>query len=86
MEYHKVTLEDGKWVRPLLEATNYKTCEFAFANIYMWAELYHTYIGEYQGYALVRNIGRTHHHFLYPRQNKTFLISCNRHCIIIKLC
>ena len=37
MEYHKVTLEDGKWVRPLLEATNYKTCEFAFANIYMWA-------------------------------------------------
>ena len=66
MEYQKVTLEDGSWVRPLLEATNYKTCEFAFANIYMWAELYHTQIGEYQGYALVRNIGRTHHHFLYP--------------------
>lgn len=66
MEFHEVTLEDGRWARPLLENTHYRTCEFAFANIYMWSRQYGTLIGAYDNFVMARNIGRSHHHFLYP--------------------
>ncbi|MEG0804717.1 MAG: phosphatidylglycerol lysyltransferase domain-containing protein, partial [Pygmaiobacter sp.] len=66
MNFHKVTLEDGFWARPLLEGMKYKTCEFAFANIYMWAEQYGTLICDEDNLVMVRNIGHTHYHFLYP--------------------
>ena len=27
MEFHEITPEDGKWVRPLLERSGFETCE-----------------------------------------------------------
>lgn len=66
MVFHQVTAEDGLWARPLLEQTHYRTCEFAFANIFMWAKQYGTLIGRTDDFVMARNVGRTHHHFLYP--------------------
>lgn len=66
MEFHRVTPEDGLWARPLLENTHYRTCEFAFSNIFMWSRQYDTLIGRYDNFVMARNVGRTHHHFLYP--------------------
>ncbi len=66
MQFHEITAADGEWARPRLEGAGFKSCEFAFANVYMWSHVYGTEIAEYQGYVVARNIGRTHHHFLYP--------------------
>ena len=66
MQFHEITAADGEWARPRLEGAGFKSCEFAFANVYMWRHVYGTEIAEYQGYVVARNIGRTHHHFLYP--------------------
>lgn len=66
MEFHEITPEDGQWVRPLLERSGFETCEYTFANVYMWSHVYETKLAEYKGYVVARNIGRTHHHFLFP--------------------
>ena len=66
MDFSKVTIKDADWMIPKLEGAGFITCEFSFANIYMWAELYNTVVANYNDYLIVRNIGRTHHHFLYP--------------------
>ena len=66
MQFSQITIADSEWAIPKLEGAGYMTCEFAFANIYMWADLYNTVIADYNGFVIVRNIGRNHHHFLYP--------------------
>lgn len=66
MIFHEVSVQDGNWAIPLLQNTHYRTCEFAFANIYMWSRQYGTLIGQYDDFVMARNVGRTHHHFLYP--------------------
>ena len=66
MQFHEITAADGEWARPRLEGAGFRSCEFAFANIYMWSHVYGTEIAEYRDYVVARNIGRTHHHFLYP--------------------
>lgn len=66
MEFHPVTAEDSLWARPLLEQTHYRSCEFSFGNIFMWAERYGTAITCVDQFVVARNIGHTHHHFLYP--------------------
>ncbi|MBC5580196.1 DUF2156 domain-containing protein [Anaerofilum sp. BX8] len=66
MQFHEITAADGEWARPRLEGAGFRSCEFAFANVYMWSHVYGTEIAEYRDYVVARNIGRTHHHFLYP--------------------
>lgn len=66
MQFHEITAEDAHWARPKLEAAGFDSCEFAFANVYMWSHVYDTRLAEFEGYVVARNIGRTHHHFLYP--------------------
>jgi len=66
MEYHEITAADAAWAKPKLENAGFRSCEFAFANVYMWSHVYGTEIAQYRDYVVARNIGRTHHHFLYP--------------------
>lgn len=66
MQFHEITAEDAQWARPRLEGAGFRSCEFAFANVYMWSHVYGTEIADHRGFVVARNIGHTHHHFLYP--------------------
>ena len=66
MQFHEITAKDGIWARPRLESAGFYSCEFAFANVYMWSHVYGTEIADYLDFVVARNVGHTHHHFLYP--------------------
>ena len=66
MQFHEITAKDGIWARPRLESAGFYSCEFAFANVYMWSHVYGTEITDYRDFVVARNVGHTHHHFLYP--------------------
>lgn len=53
-DYHRVTVEDAKWTRPILLAADKVSCEYAFANIFMWSHIYHTKIALYDGLLIAR--------------------------------
>ena len=65
MIFHDVSVEDGQWARPILAAGNYRSCEFAFVNIYMWSRVYKTKIAQFKDYLIARSEG-DRLHYLYP--------------------
>lgn len=65
MTFSEVTAEDGRWATPLLEANGYRSCEFAFLNIFMWSRVYHTKIARYKDFVIARSEGKRLH-YLYP--------------------
>lgn len=68
MNFHKITVEDGRWARPLLEVSGYKSCEFAFVNVYMWSRVFQTKIAHFDDFVIARSEG-TRLHYLYPAGN-----------------
>jgi hypothetical protein len=68
MIFHEIQPEDARWARPLLEAGGYKSCEFAFVNIYMWSRIYHSKIARFENFVIARSEGRRLH-YLYPAGN-----------------
>lgn len=65
MNFQEITPEDGRWMRPLLEGHNYKSCEYAFVNIYMWSRVYKTQIARFEDFVVARSEQRRLH-YLYP--------------------
>jgi hypothetical protein len=55
IDFKQVQPSDGQWVRELLKHTDFRGCEYAFSNIYMWSELYSTKIARYKNFGLVKN-------------------------------
>ncbi len=67
MNFREVTLEDGLWARPLLEANGYLSCEFAFVNIYIWRKVAHTEIARFEDFCVLRgDYGGRHIHYQFP--------------------
>ncbi|MDL2324789.1 phosphatidylglycerol lysyltransferase domain-containing protein [Ruminococcaceae bacterium OttesenSCG-928-A16] len=65
MNFEDVKVEDAVWARPLLEENNYRSCEFAFVNIYMWKRIYNTKIARFKNFVIARSEMRRLH-YLYP--------------------
>lgn len=65
MIFEDVKVEDAKWAHPLLEADNHESCEYAFANIYMWKKIYNTTIARFENYLVARSEMKRLH-YLYP--------------------
>lgn len=53
-QYHEISAVDAQWVRPILMAANRASCEYAFANLFMWSQVYHEKIAQYDGLVIVR--------------------------------
>lgn len=53
--YHKVCEDDAQWAKPILLGANRVSCEYAFANIYMWSHIYHTEIADDNGVLVARS-------------------------------
>ena len=66
LEFHKVTAGDGQWARPLLMESGYRTCEYAFTDIFMWSILYGACIARHGNFVTVRSrVGDTCQ-YLFP--------------------
>lgn len=67
MEFHAPELDDAKWAVPLLEANGYKSCEFAFTNVFMWQNVADTKIAHFKDFAVVQaDYKGAHIHYQYP--------------------
>lgn len=67
MDFHEITVEDGRWARPLLEARGYAACDYTFTNVYMWHRVYKTTIARFEDFAVTRGLGSPGQaHYLYP--------------------
>ncbi len=67
MEFRDLTVEDAKWAVPLLQANGYRSCEFAFANLYIWRKNICTQIARFEDYLIVRyEYGGDHIHYQFP--------------------
>lgn len=46
MTFHPISLEDRKWMTQKLEESDYASCEYAFANNFIWSEVYEVEVGQ----------------------------------------
>ena len=66
IEFRKMTAEDGQWARPLLAQGGFDTCEYSFADIFMWSTRYDAHIAHWNDFMTVRSqVGETCQ-YLYP--------------------
>ncbi len=56
MNFKEVQIEDAAWAMPLLEAGKARSCEYSFANIFMWRPVYGTQIARFEDFAVVRDL------------------------------
>lgn len=50
LEFKKLTIEDKKWVEPLLALSDYRGCEYNFTNNYVWQDIYEITAARYQDF------------------------------------
>jgi hypothetical protein len=55
IEFKDVEISDGEWVWGLLKLSDFRGCEYAFGNIYMWSEVFSTKIARYKDFLIVKN-------------------------------
>lgn len=65
MKFEDVKVEDALWARPLLEAQETNSCEYAFVNIYMWKRVYDTGIARVDDFVVARSALKRLH-YLWP--------------------
>ncbi len=56
MKFKDVEIEDAAWAVPLLEAGGARSCEYSFANLFMWKPVYGTQIARFENFAVVRDL------------------------------
>lgn len=65
MRWKNIELSDRTWIEPLLKASGYQGCEYSFANLYIWKDLYRQQVAEAGGMFCVRSRKRGTGEYLY---------------------
>lgn len=65
-EFKTPALEDKPWVDELLGYSDFRGCEYTFANLLMWKRLYQTEIARYEDFLLVHFRGVLGPSYLCP--------------------
>lgn len=63
--FQPVRLEDREWALPLLRKGNMRGCQYSFANIFAWGEIYHQRLARQGDYILIES-GTDERFYLYP--------------------
>lgn len=63
-EFRKVLLEDKKWVDPLYKINQFRSCEFSFANVFLWSEQSNVTIANIDGFFVAKS--GDSHTFSFP--------------------
>lgn len=63
--FHKISLEDKKWIDPLYQYQKFRSCEYSFANLFLWGEQYGASIAKI-GEFLVTRVTQQNVTYSYP--------------------
>lgn len=69
LDFHKITLNDGPWMREILKKTHHMSCEYCFGNHYAWQKTYDARVCRVNAYYIVglrNDEGEDGISFLYP--------------------
>ncbi len=69
LDFHKITLNDGPWMRGILQKTHHMSCEYCFGNHYVWQKTYDARVCRINDYYIVglrNDEGEDGISFLYP--------------------
>lgn len=69
LDFHKITLNDGPWMREILQKTHHMSCEYCFGNHYVWQKTYDARVCRINDYYIVglrNDEGEDGISFLYP--------------------
>ena len=50
LEFRKIELKDGEWIKPLLAKSDFRGCEYSFANNIAWHRFFETKVITLQRY------------------------------------
>lgn len=53
LDFHKITLNDGPWMRGILQKTHHMSCEYCFGNHYVWQKTYDARVCRINDYYIV---------------------------------
>ncbi|MBQ4153357.1 MAG: DUF2156 domain-containing protein [Oscillospiraceae bacterium] len=65
LELKPIELEDQSWIKPLLEASDYRGSLYSFGSNYIWGKQYHTLVGRFEDRYIVC-AGKKEPTFLFP--------------------
>lgn len=69
LDFHKITMSDGPWMREILKKTYHMSCEYCFGNHYAWQKTYDARVCRVNDYYIVglrNDEGEDGISFLYP--------------------
>ncbi len=71
MRFKEITLADRKWMEPLLKASDFRGCDYTFANLFLWKEQYREMVCEHRGMLCARcqEPGTGEYVYMYPAGN-----------------
>ena len=54
LTFHPISLEDKEWMTQKLKEDDFASCEYAFANNFMWSEVFEVEVGQAFGCGIIR--------------------------------
>lgn len=55
LEFKEIELKDKEWIDPLLRISDYRGCEYSFANNYVWKNIYDITISRFQDFYITKH-------------------------------
>lgn len=66
IEFSTITLNDGKWIIPLLRQSDFQSCEYCFANNLAWQRLSDSKICRYKDFYFLRSMSGDEPRYIFP--------------------
>lgn len=66
IEYHEITLSDKEWMDKAFWEEQKKSCEFCFANNFLWKKIYPIEVAERHGCLIMRYVQKGQIRYAYP--------------------
>ncbi len=69
IDFKPITLSDQDWIKALLKKSDFNGAEYSFGNNFVWRDIYHIEVAEYNGFYLARSGIGENRSYLYPAGN-----------------
>lgn len=66
IEFKEVTVDDKKWIDPLLALADMRGCHQNFTNIFAWSKIYFYRVAKVENFLIVKGIMNDLHYYFYP--------------------
>ena len=55
LEFCDIKLEDKEWIKPLLNFSGYRGCEYTFGNNFLWSDAFNIKVARYKDFYIVQS-------------------------------